>query len=162
MTELPATPPQGASVWERSLFTHLTEHVQNERVLLEAYVEAGRATNSKALAYLINLLIEDEQRHHRLFAELADSLKSEAELRREEPTVPRMDFDQVDRVALLETTDRLLANEKKDRHELKNLRREMRDVADTTLWGLLVELMERDTDKHIAILSFAKRHTTRR
>ena len=57
---------------------------------------AAEATESKALAYLVKLLIEDEQRHHRLFAELAASLKSEAEMQPAEPIVPRMDFDRVD------------------------------------------------------------------
>ena len=63
--------------------------------------------------------------------------------------------------ALREATDRLLENEKKDREELKALRRELRSFEDTTLWALLVELMQRDTDKHIAILGFAQRHAKR-
>jgi hypothetical protein len=35
--------------------------------------------------------IEDEIRHHRLFTEFAKSLKTEAELREEDPIVPHMD-----------------------------------------------------------------------
>ena len=31
-------------------------------------------------------------------------------------------------------------------------------MEDTTLWGLLVDIMRRDTDKHIAILKFARKH----
>ena len=33
-------------------------------------------------------------------------------------------------------------------------------MSGTTLWGLLVELMQRDTDKHIAVLTFVKKHLT--
>ena len=35
-------------------------------------------------------------------------------------------------------------------------------MKDTSLWSLLVDLMERDTQKHIAILTFARNHTDRR
>jgi rubrerythrin len=150
------------SSWVQRLFTHLTDHVQNERGLLQAYAEAAEATESRAFAYLVKLLIEDEQRHHRLFAEMAASLKSEAEMQPAEPIIPRMDFDRVDPAPLREATGRLLENEKKDREELKQLRRELRFFEDRTLWTLLVDLMQRDTDKHIAIIGFAQRHANRR
>jgi hypothetical protein len=74
-----------------------------------------------------------------------------------------MDFNQTDnRDAVIDLTDQLLQKEQADAQELKRLRRELRDVKDTSLWGLLVDVMERDTQKHIAILRFAKRHAGRR
>ena len=81
MNDLPKELPHWASTWERDVFAHLIDHVQNERALLEEYVTAAQATDSKALAYLVNLLIEDERRHHILFSELAAALKSDSELR---------------------------------------------------------------------------------
>jgi hypothetical protein len=148
----------GASSWERDIYGHLTEHVIKEGALLEEYVNAATQTGSKALAYLINLLVEDERRHHSLFKQLAQSLKSTAQLNREGPDVPRMDLDMENRAEVLEVTERLLDREESDRRELKRLQKKLSDVKDTTLWGLLVELMERDTDKHIAILRFARKH----
>jgi rubrerythrin len=156
--ESPLASPVGASFWEREIFHHLTEHIGREKGLLEEYVNAARETESKALGYLINLLVEDERRHHRLFKQLAQSLKSSAELMPEDSVVPRMDFHKENREKILEVTRRLLDREEDDLRELKHLRRELSDVKDTTLWGLLVELMERDTDKHIAILRFARKH----
>jgi rubrerythrin len=153
-----SAPPVGASVWEREIFDHLTEHIVQEQGLFEEYVYAAKETESKALGYLINLLIEDERRHHSLFRQLAESLKSEAELWPESPVLPRMDFNKENRVEVLEVTARLLDREENDLRELKRLRSELSDVKDTTLWALLVELMERDTDKHIAILRFASKH----
>jgi hypothetical protein len=55
-------------------------------------------------------------------------------------------------------TNRLLEHEEADEKELERLQKELRDVSGTTLWGLLVELMQRDTDKHIAVLKFVKKH----
>ena len=149
----------GVSVGERDLYAHLVEHVQRETTLLTEYSEAVEGTSSRALAYLLALLIEDEKRHHRMMAEFAASLKAEAELGVEDPPVPRMDFDRENRAAVVELTERLLQNEKDDARELKRLRKEIRDFENTTLWVLLVELMQRDTDKHIALLRFVGRHT---
>jgi hypothetical protein len=139
------------------LYTHLTEHVENERGLLQAYAEAAEATESKALAYLVRILMEDERRHHLLFSEMAASLKSESEKQPGEPMIPRLDFDEVAPAAFRDATNHLLENEKKDRQELKRLRRELGAFEHRTLWGLLVDLMQRDTDKHIAIVDFAQR-----
>lgn len=157
----PRKSPVGASVWEREVYAHLSEHVRQEQGLLEEYVNAAAGTESKALKYLINLLVDDERRHHILFKQLAASLMSESELRPEEPQVPRMDFDKENRAEVLELTKRLLDREQADMSELKRLQGALSDVKDTTLWSLLVELMERDTDKHIAILRFARQHAKR-
>lgn len=160
MTDTIETPKQ-ASVWEAELYRLLTTHVVAERELLEGYVEAARSTGSKALAYLVDLLIEDEKRHHRLFSELAESIHSESSLKLEEPTVPRLDFDRQNAASVLEVSKRLLASEKNDLKELKALKKTLRDVEDTTLWSLLVDLMVRDTEKHIAILRYAERQAKR-
>jgi hypothetical protein len=148
----------GWSVGETELFAHLSGHAKREGVMLDEYVRAAAATQSKALAYLIEILMEDERRHHRWFAELASSLEADASFSGTEPAVPRMDFHRADRVAVRDVTARLLEHEKADEKELDRLQRELRDVSGTTLWGLLVELMQRDTDKHIAVLTFVKKH----
>ncbi len=149
----------GASYLEQELYTHLTEHVQNEREVLERYVAAADATYSHALTYLVKLLIDDERRHHMLFNELASSLKHDAEFHSGEPTIPRMDFNRVDGTAVRELTDELVKREQQDKKELKKLQKDLRDLKDTTLWSLLVDLMQRDTEKHIAMLQFVQQHT---
>ena len=162
MNNPPVVDPQevlhSGSVWERDLYAVLTSHVAKERGLLEEYVEAAKGTGSEALGYLVNLLIEDEKRHHRMFNELVESVKSEAELSAAKPVVPRLDFRSSNATAVADVAHRLLENEKDDARELKALKKTLRDVEDTTLWGLLVDLMERDTEKHIAILSFVEKH----
>ena len=154
----PMAAPRGASVWERKMFDYLVEHTRVEGAMLKQYVDTAEGTDSKAFEYVIKLLVEDELRHHRMFNELAASLKSEAELSAEDPVIPRLDFDRIERTELLRMTRDLLAHERDDAAELKRLRKELRDVEDTTLWGLLVDIMARDTEKHIAILKFVVDH----
>jgi hypothetical protein len=162
MTDMKNASSAGASQWERDLYEHLTTHVAVERAMLERYRDVASASSSQALAYLVDLLVEDEIRHHRLFTQLAESIETQALNPGEEPVVPFLDFNRADRSLVLQLTDELLENEKKDTHELKRLQRELRDVKDTTLWSLLVDLMERDTEKHIAMLKFVKSHTSAR
>jgi len=135
-------------------------HVEAERGLLDEYSAVAEQSQSKAFSYLVKLLIEDEIRHHRIFTELAESLRTDVETTGKDPIIPDMDFNEVDRAAVLDATKQLMANEEQDARELKRLQRELRDVKDTTLWSLLVDLMQRDTQKHIAILRFVKKHAS--
>lgn len=151
----------GASIWEEELYEHLTSHEENERGLLAQYQDAASTSQSHAFRYLSKLIIEDEIRHHRVFGELASALKTDAELRPEEPAVPRLDHWGPDAGRVLEFTEELLERERADAKELRRLSAHLKDVKDNTLWQLLVKLMEMDTAKHIEILEFVKRHARR-
>jgi len=148
-----------ASIWESELYDHLTCHEENERRLLIDYYEAAQGSGSAAFSYLADLIMEDEIRHHRLFRELASALKSDVELRSEEPAVPRPANWGSDPEQVLAVTERLLAQERQDADELKRLAKSVEDLDDVTLWPLLVRLMEMDTAKHIAVLEFVRRGT---
>jgi hypothetical protein len=148
----------GASVWEERLYDHLTAHEQQEQEVLAEYQDAAAAANSAAFAYLADLIVDDEIRHHEICRDLAAALKTDAELRPEEPAIPRLDVAQGDPQKIIELTERLLESERADARELHRLAGEMKDVKDTTMWWLLVRLMEMDTAKHIEILEFVQHH----
>jgi len=148
----------GASVWEQDLYEHLVSHVENERGLLEAYNAASTDSGSPAFQYLVGLILEDEIRHHRRFKELASTLRTDAEFHREDPAIPRITTWGPHPEKIAELTEELLRQEREDHRELKRLAKELKDLKDTTLWQLLVHLMESDTEKHIQILEFVKDH----
>lgn len=154
-------PPVGASTWEQDLFDVLVNHIEKERETLEEYVQAAQETRSKAFAYVVGLLVEDEKRHHELFRALAQTVKSEAELMPGTPVIPYMDFDRVDPVKVRELSLKMLRHEDDDAKELRRLHERLQEVQHTTLWDLVVGLMRRDTDKHIAMLEFVLAHTPR-
>lgn len=146
----------GASVWEQELYDQLTQHVAAEEGILGSYRQMASDTASPDIAYLAGLIVDDEVRHHRIFEQLASSIRAEAELRQAKDGVPHIPLTRSDPTALLEATERLLAMEHEDRRALKELRRSLRPVASTTLWALLVETMELDTRKHIAMLRYIR------
>jgi rubrerythrin len=154
-TELPSY----TSPWDQEMYRYLTSHARIEGELLEAYLDAAKETESKAFAYVVDLLAEDERRHHRFFHEIAQSLRADVEMRGEQPEVPHLDLRRADRERVRSLTKELLENEEHDAVELKRLRKAMRDFEDTTLWGLLVDVMQHDTAKHVAILKFVQKHT---
>ena len=80
----------GASAWEERLYQHLASHMGNEVELLTAYQAAAAESDSKAFQYLVSIIVDDEKRHHRVFEELANALRSDVELRPVEPAVPDM------------------------------------------------------------------------
>src|SRR5207249_723326 len=106
--------------------------------------------------YLASWILEDEKRHHQTFADLASSIRQMVELSSEEGPIPNLHGLASDRDRVLATTERFLAVEREDGEELKRLAKQLKDVRDTTLWGLLVQLMQDDTEKHIRILEFIR------
>ncbi len=161
MTDTADEPSAGLSAFKRNLYAHLTSHVQAERGLLEQYAAVAEQTESKAFRYLVNLLIQDEIRHHRIFEQMADSLKAELSVGSEDPAIPDIDFVRADRETVLDGTRHLLKAEERDARELRRLQHELRDEKDVSLWSVLVDVMQRDTQKHLAILRFVRKQTQR-
>jgi hypothetical protein len=152
-------PPVGMSVWERELFEHLVRHMQNENELIDDY-ERLAADAGGHVGYVLRLIIEDERRHHRLFEEWCNSLRSAAEFRPVEPEVPLLrktpDPDEV-----VAGVRRFLATERADKKDLGRLKKLVKDEKDVTLWDVLLDVMELDTRKHIELLRFIEHHPGR-
>ena len=142
---------------EHLLLRMLETHGEREGAALASYERvASESPPDGAVRYLVRLILEDEERHHRVFAEMANELKSFVEEVEVEPRVPAM----VERPnpALLAETKRLLAFEKDDAKELRRLRKALRQAPRSSLHPLLVDLMLDDTAKHISILEFIRDH----
>jgi hypothetical protein len=133
----------GASVWEQEIYDYVSAHVATEGAMLNQYQRlAEDQSRSPAFRYLANLILADERRHHQIFNDLAESVRQMAELRLEDEPIPSLHGLRADRVRIMAVTERLA--------------KKLKEVRDTTLWVLLVELMEADTAKHIKILSFIR------
>ena len=107
--------------------------------------------------FTLDLIAEDEGRHHRLYDEWARTVREMVLVTEPGDAVPDLTREP-DPDRLVAAVDDLLAVEKDDAQQLKVLEKSLKDVRHTTVWPLLVELMEMDTRKHIKILEFLREH----
>jgi hypothetical protein len=147
----------GASVWEQEIYDHVSGHIATEGAILDEYQRlAEDPAGAPAFRYLAGLILADERRHHQLFNDLAESIRQVAELGLDDEPIPSLQGLKADRERIMAATERLLSVERADAKELKHLAKNLKVVRDTTLWGLLLELMQDDTAKHIKILRFIR------
>lgn len=146
----------GASVTMRDLVAILARHGAEEGRMLSEYDRLADSTSDPAARYLIDVIMQDEHKHHRMLAELATAMAWGA-LGTLETSVPPLGWhlDEELRAA----TRRLREHEDLDRRELQTLRKRLRAFEETTLWALIVDLMVLDTQKHSTILRFIERHS---
>lgn len=130
--------------------THAFEtHVREEARFLEAYEELCRSIEDPGARFLIELILEDERRHHGIFERLAAAARNDTESSR--PPVPEPSREEA--LAILEPTKRFLEAEEDDRGHLRDLAKKLEGAPDS-LWRLLIEVMDLDTRKHVIILEY--------
>lgn len=147
----------GASSDEREIVELLQRHGQEEGRLLERYQRFATEAVSPAVRYLVALLLEDEQRHHRLLAELANAVAWAWSENSPVPSTPDIFEGKGHDDRLLEETQRLLDSEHDDAKELRRLQKKMQGYRDTTMWTLVIDTMLADNDKHSHILRYILR-----
>lgn len=146
----------GASTTMRDLVELLARHGSDEGRLLDEYDRLGGRTSDPAARYLIDVIMQDERRHHRMLVEMATAM-AWGTLGGVETSVPPLSWHMDEE--LLAASRRLREQEDLDRHELQTLRKRLRPFEETTLWALIVDLMILDTQKHATILRFLERHS---
>jgi rubrerythrin len=147
---------QGASVWEQQLYDHVTAHGKNEGEILQAYQELAESTDTPAFAYVARIILDEERRHHQLLDALAETIRTTAELSGEPTPIPALGPLAEDRQRIVTETERLLRFEGEDNRDLDRLAKELHDVRNTTLWQLVVRIMQLDNEKHRRILEFVR------
>lgn len=133
----------------------LERHGGAEGEALDAYERlVARPGIDEEVRYLVQMILEDEARHHRMFEEMANTLRS---VLWEVPMEPRLPAaERRHDPELLAATERILAFERKDAKELRALRRRLRRASLPSVHLLAVEMMLHDTAKHIDMLRYVK------
>lgn len=152
--------PRGVSAFEE-LLRVVERHAEEERETVEAYAALAERTPDPALRVLLELLIDDERKHHAIFRRIAARLRDDAEWTRSDEALPVAPaagrIDPADRRFL----ESAAQGERRGSRELRRLARERADL-NGGLISALVESMADDSDKHARILSFAARRVADR
>lgn len=140
-----------------ALSEYLARHIAAEGHALTAYENVLSGRPDDVASYLVNMILDDERRHHQIFADMQGSLERSLHWRDVESFVPSTRVGG-DVGALLATTEELLRLEKADLKHLRRLRRKWaRAQGDRQLWAVLVRTTEMDTRKHIAVLKYLRK-----
>lgn len=154
----PANELQGAGLaigtFDATIMEHLAHHIDGERELLAEYRALWLHSDNPAVRYLLALLLEDEQRHHRVLVEMLNQFRSGVYLAEQEPQVPLMTPREDPELAA--ATRQLRRAEKKDLRELRALRRRLKFLRRHSLNGVLVDSLILDTRKHLRYLRTIK------
>jgi hypothetical protein len=71
--------PAPISPFDAAVLRHLTEHLADETEILDEYRVLASSPDAP-VRYLAQLILEDEERHHRVMTELANQFRSSASL----------------------------------------------------------------------------------
>lgn len=137
--------------WWARIAHAFAAHVRGESYALQAYAEAAGTTSDAGTRFLLELILEDEERHHEVFRRLSESVAPDV-ASRALPGPPSPSGEE--RTRLTEQVRGFLADERSEAAHLAELHRELRPVERETMWGLLVDLMALDTSKHVRMLGY--------
>jgi hypothetical protein len=141
--------------FDERILEHLEGHLEEERALLGEYQALQDDSANPAVRYLVGLLLEDEQRHHRVLTEMLNQFRTSVFLAEQEPRVPYM-IKHRDPAAAA-ATKRLRRAERHDLRALRSLRRKLKFMRRQSLDGVIVDSMILDTRKHIRYLRTLER-----
>ena len=129
----------------------LETHGEREGTALASYERvAGESSAGGAVQYLVRLILEDERRHHRVFAKMANELKSFVW---ELDVEPRGAGDGRPPGSGVARGDQAPSGLREERRQGAAPASEvLRHAPRSSLQPILVDLMLRDTAKHISIL----------
>jgi hypothetical protein len=152
--------PPPISPFDAAILAHLTEHLAGEAEILDEY-RLLAASPDAPVRYLAQLILEDEERHHRVMTELANQFRSSASLVEHPPQVPWLTRS-TDRHGLARSVRRLRRFERRDLRQLRKLARQLRPIRDDSLDPVIVATLEMDTRKHLRYLRELHRIARRR
>jgi hypothetical protein len=153
-------PPPPISPFDAAILQHLTEHLGSEVEILYEYRQLASSPDAP-VRYLAQLILEDEERHHRVMTELANQFRSSASLVEQAPQVPWL-TKSTDRHGLARSVRRLRKFERQDLRRLRRLARQLRPIRDDSLDPVIVATLEMDTRKHLRYLRELHRIARRR
>ena len=151
----------GASAAATEVVKALDRHGREEGEILARYERFVEDADSPVAQYLVRLIVDEERRHHRMLEELANTIAWGYLGDEDQPTVPHVPLHADYNREFRAETRALLHHELVDRKQLRHLERKVRRFGDVPMWQLLIELLRRDTEKHISILRFIQNDNRR-
>jgi rubrerythrin len=147
--------PRGTGL--QILVQAIETHISEEDASVEAYRQLGSETRDLVVATLMRLLVADEERHHRMFQEIARTLRDRLDWNDDtlastsaSGTAADSDIEWLRRVHTFEEVEHRGAGALRELAHRAHMERE-------PLACQLLEAMAMDSDKHAQLLKFVGR-----
>jgi rubrerythrin len=133
----------------------LDAHVGGETEHIDAYRKLAHEIADPVVAVLMDLVIEDEERHHDLLRRMASRLRNDIEATRAEDALPYASRAPDGRHGeeLAAVVEGYARDETTSAHEMRHLAKDARSLYGGLL-GLLLDTMADDSEKHERIMRF--------
>jgi hypothetical protein len=145
-----------ADSWLDRLVHALEQHIADESAALREYAGAVAEVEGPDTRYLLDLILEDESRHHQVLRDIIEALRSQVDWPHARP-LPPLATNTPSTEAVRKLARRLELIEHSDARELRELAKLLKPLSRTTIWPLLVDLVANDTKKHQLILRYLSR-----
>ena len=144
--------PQTGSV--ESLLDAVERHAMAEQAALGQYEYLRTASGDPVVALVMQLILEDEERHHALLKRIEASLRDAVNWTHSPDALPNPSAPQppVTR-SLVDTAQALIEEERTGVRYLRELARREKDIS-SGVHSLLFEMMAMDSEKHARLLQF--------
>jgi hypothetical protein len=142
--------PKQISDVDASLVKHLEKHLADEQQILGEYRRLAES-DDEPVRYIARLILEDEERHHRVLGEMLNQVRSSAWSVEQEPHVPWVRKSH-DARQLRKSVKRFRAIERHDLRQLRAFRRRLALLRRDSLNEVLVSALILDTRKHLLFL----------
>jgi hypothetical protein len=148
------------SAFDAALMQHLERHLADEETILQQYRDLADSPD-ETVQYIALLIIDDEQRHHRVLTEMLNQLRSSAWFVEQKPHVPWFTRS-TDPLGLKRSVRQLRGFERHDLRQLRRFERRLGFMRRDSLHGVLVRALIMDTRKHLLYLRTLDRFARRK
>ena len=148
--EDPARTRQEVGTFDAEMIETLERHIDDEQHVLDEYGLLLCRSDHPPVRYLLGLLLEDEERHHRILNEMLNQFRCSFYGAEQQPHVPWMTRKRDPETA--KQIRRLRRTERTDLGQLRALRRHLKFLRRHSLDGVLIDSLILDTRKHLRYL----------
>lgn len=135
----------------------IESHISEEQASIEAYRQLAGETRDPVVAALMRLLVEDEERHHRMFEEIGKTLRDRFFWQED---APAQMTDGAGTLKWLRRVHTLEADEQRGARALRELAHRAHSQGEPLVRELL-DAMAIDSDKHARLLRVVGQRLTR-
>jgi rubrerythrin len=151
--------PQEEKSQMEKMLDSFEAHVSSERATIQEYQEIASRTKNETIRFLVNLILEEEAKHHRLLQAMTQTLRESLTWQSRPDALHFSGELGIDKEEIRRATERFLAEERDGIRRCKVMKKESKKLY-YGLFEVLFDVMIRDGQKHEQLLKYINKTLT--